>query len=396
MDCKNFPKLNELKTYQEFIIKSKYPSFYNYLMNNVVGRKWIEKLYCYYHGVKELPLCKTCGSPVNFINMKYGFRKYCCRQCCFKDSEWIETRNKTNFEKYGVSNLFQSKELRKKMEETWLKKYGVDNPNKNKEIHKKAEQTCLQKYGTTNPFASDEIKEKIKQTNLKKYGVDNPNKCHLVREKINRTCLEKYGVENPSSLEKIKQKRKETCIKKFGVECSFQSKELRKKAEQTSMQKYGFPFYTQTEEYQIRANKTKKEKHTFNSSKIETVFMKWLDENNIEYDYQHNDNNYPFNCDFYFPKFNTYLEIQGFWAHGKHPYNPNDCEDIKMLNSWINKPNRSYKQAIETWTIKDPLKRKIAKENNIKLIEVFNPTLDKLINEVTKFKTTPSEQSSFF
>lgn len=41
-----------------------------------------------------------------------------------------------------------------------------------------------------------------------------------------------------------------------------------------------------------------------------------------------------------------------------------------------NKQNSRYYAMIETWSIKDPLKRKIAKENNLNYIEFWN------INEV--------------
>ena len=58
------------------------------------------------------------------------------------------------------------------------------------------------------------------------------------------------------------------------------------------------------------------------------------------------------------------------WTHGKHPFNKND---IELLETWKKKAEKSnfYKKAIYTWTISDPLKRKTAKDNNLKYLEIF-------------------------
>lgn len=379
----NFPKIEELTAYQENAIRYKYPDFHKHILT-CTGKSWIEKLYCYYHNITEIPTCKMCGNEVKFINMALGYRIYCSKKCCYEDPEIVNKRSITNLAKYGGRSPFASEKIKEKIKQTNLKKYGVENPNQNKEIHEKAEQTCLKKYGVTNPFASEEVKNKIKQTNLTKYGYENPNKNIKIREKIENTCLQRYGYKNPSSNKNIKQKRKETCLNEFGYEYSLQSPELRKKGEETSLKKYGKRFYTQTQEYQDRANKTKKEKHTFNSSKIEKQFIEWLKCNNINFEYQHKDIRYPFNCDFYFPDYDVYLEIQGWWGHGKHPFNSRSDYDKKILEKWKSNIKNSYKQAIETWTVKDPYKRKVAKKNCIELIEVFSPTLDKLMNIINE------------
>lgn len=377
----NFPKLEDLKAYQENAIRYKYPDFYKHVLT-CVGRTWLEKLYCYYHNAHEIPVCKTCGHEVNFINMSLGFRTYCSKRCCYNDREWVDKRNETNLKKYGSKGPSSSPEVKEKMKQTCLRKYGCENPNQNKEIHKKAEQTCLRRYGAANPFASTEIKEKIKRTNLKKYGCVSPAQNEKVKEKYENTCIERYGCKNPSSNENIKQKRKETCLKMFGYEYSFQSPTLRRKGEETSLKKYGERFYSRTQEYQDRARKTKKERHTFNSSKLEKQFIEWLTTNNINFDYQHHDDKYPFNCDFYFPDKNIYLEVQGYWGHGPHPFNPRSKRDKDTLEKWKSSDKKAYECAIKTWTVKDPHKRQVAKKNGINLVEVFHPTLDKLINVV--------------
>ena len=81
---------------------------------------------------------------------------------------------------------------------------------------------------------------------------------------------------------------------------------------------------------------------------------------------------YGFFCDFYIDDINTYIEIQGTWSHGPHPYNPNNIDDQKLLEYWKTKTSLYYKRSIKGWTIDDPLKRKIAKENNLNYLEFFN------------------------
>lgn len=80
---------------------------------------------------------------------------------------------------------------------------------------------------------------------------------------------------------------------------------------------------------------------------------------------------YPFPCDFYISELDLYIEYQGFWTHGKHPFNINDQEDKLKLLEWKNKNTKMYNCAINTWTIRDPLKRKTAKENNLNWVEFF-------------------------
>lgn len=60
--------------------------------------------------------------------------------------------------------------------------------------------------------------------------------------------------------------------------------------------------------------------------------------------------------------------------HGKKPFEPNNKSDLKILKKWNIQAKTSvyYKQAIYTWTIRDPLKRTIAKERKLNWIEFFS------------------------
>ena len=205
-------------------------------------------------------------------------------------------RVKTTIEKYGVSNVAQSKDVYEKMLETNLKKYGVEHPQCLESQKEKVKKTNLERYGTTNGkvlkpkvdkhkkerkikvpkvkdtrkghyynngiitrkikegdvipdgfvrgmLLSDELKKnrsaKAKETFIKKYSVDNPAKSKEVLVKIQKTNLDRYGVECSAQSEVVKEKIKATNLKKYGVEYSFQAEEVKDKIKATSLERYG-------------------------------------------------------------------------------------------------------------------------------------------------------------
>ena len=66
-----------------------------------------------------------------------------------------------------------------------------------------------------------------------------------------------------------------------------------------------------SKELQEKTNKTKKLNHSFNSSKIETIYKnKLIEKFGIEdVIYQYMDERYPFNCDFYIKSLDLFIEI---------------------------------------------------------------------------------------
>ena len=205
-------------------------------------------------------------------------------------------RIKTTLEKYGVSNVAQSKDVYDKVLETNLKKYGVKHPQTLESQKEKVKKTNLERYGTTNgkvlkpkvdkpkkekkvkspkikdtrkghyynngvitrkikdgdaiPYGfvkgmllSDELKQKrsskAKETFLKKYGVDNPAKSKEVLAKMQKTNLEKYGVEYSAQADVVKEKVKKTNLERYGVEYSFQADLVKGKIKATNLDRYG-------------------------------------------------------------------------------------------------------------------------------------------------------------
>lgn len=117
------------------------------------------------------------------------------------------------------------------------------------------------------------------------------------------------------------------------------------------------------------------------SSKVEIDFYKYLI-NTFSFenvDPQHYDDQYPYSCDFFIPGLNLYIEIQGSWTHGKHPFNPGDKKDNEKLNYWKSKDSEYYNNAIYTWTDLDVRKRACARDNHLNYLEIFSNNIEDCI-----------------
>lgn len=114
---------------------------------------------------------------------------------------------------------------------------------------------------------------------------------------------------------------------------------------------------------------TKKKNNSFNVSKDEEqLYESLLKENKTKTIYRnYKCDRYPFYCDFYIKEDDLFIELNAHWTHGGKPFNEEDPECIKQLNEWKEKAKTSkfYENAIETWTVRDVKKQKVAKENNL-------------------------------
>jgi len=414
----------------EKYIKTHFPDIYTEIVSFTKfpeNFKFAQKLYHYLNNDCELRLgiCCECGKRCGFINSITGYRIYCSNRCASISTKIKEKKRQTCLERYGKESFSQTSEYKEKYKHACLDRYGVEYPLQDKKIREKQKQTCLGRYGGENHTNRD----KARQTCLEKYGVENPSQTDEYREKYKRTCLERYGVENPFQLEEFKEKQKQTCLEKYGTKHAFQNKEVQEKQKQTCLERYGvenysqaddyiekfretcldrygaeYPLqnkeiqekqkqtclerygvdhYTQTDEYKEKAYQTKKANNSFNSSKIEEQLKEYFDLNNINYIYQYRSELYPFNCDFYFPDKDLYVEIQGSWTHGGHPFTGSE-EDMSNLKRWRSKNTTYYDNAIEVWTIGDVKKREVAKRNNLNHLEIFSCDFDTCVSELSK------------
>ena len=343
----------------------------------------------------------------------------------------LERRANSYKAKTGYDHPIHNPEAKQKQQETIQKHYGVDNPMKSSEVREKAKQTCLERYGVDHPSKNPEIStkmkesikaflsieenlnrrtEQIRQTRQERYGDPNFTNRELTkqtkqerygdpnfnnREKAKQTCLERYDTINVSQDFNIKDKKKATFQEHYGVDCSFQAEEVKEKIKQTCLERYGTFHYTKSSEYkdkfkdenfvkkiQEKIYQTKKSHNSFNSSKPEELIHLLLLEKfpNCKRWYKE-DSRYPFECDFYIPSLDLFIEINFHWTHGFHPYNPQDPKDLETVKAWevkakeLNfkgKPKYLYKKALEIWTERDVYKREIAKSNYLNYLEFFN------------------------
>lgn len=222
-----------------------------------------------------------------------------------------------------------------------------------------------------------DFKSKKEQIYLKKYNVKNPSQLEEVKTKKKNTCLNNYGVENPSQSDTIKDKKKTTCLNRYGVD-SYTKSEGYKKLFNKEFVKH----------QQEQSNKTKKKNHTFNTSKLEDNVASWLRENNFNFERQYRSEEYPFNCDFYLNDYNLYIEIQGSWTHGNHPFDKDNEDDINIIKLWDIKKfeHPYYSYALNVWTIKDVHKRQIAKKNKLNFLETgWNNSIECITKDIQNY-----------
>lgn len=296
------------------------PNIKHYLMTLYDGiESWKEGIYAIRYGITEHPVCAYCGKPVSFRMSGKYYPKHCSFECQGLDNNVQEKRKETLRKLYGVEYNFQRDDVKKKIEDKMLEKYGnrkffASDYAKSDEFRKLKEEGCLKKYGTKYYVHSNEYKERIPE----------------IQKKVQETMIKRYGVNS----------------------------------------------YPKTKEYLEKEYKTKKKNHTFSSSKPEEEMYKQLCDifgvDNIKRQYKCD--RYPWNCDFYIIPKDLFIELQGFYTHHTHPFDPNNVDDQNKL---ADLKRRNYRNVICGWTVRDPMKRNKAKENNLNYIEFFdyNPNL---------------------
>ena len=397
INCKKLSS-NYLQNHKELLeyMLNRYSD--NYTINNIS-----EIVYRIKHNIIFKPTC-ICGNPLKYYSFGKGYQKHCCPKCAANDLQVKEKVKYTSRLKYGTDYANQSETVKKKIEKSNIERYGVKNVFQSNDIKEKIKQTNIKKYDVEYPAQNNDIRQKQKYTNFKRYGQECFNKC-----KNKQTILEKYNVENIMQLQAVKEKQQNTMLKRYNQPTSWNNGILREKQYQTCIQKYGHKCYSQTNEFkqwnsnhmklaetQQKILNTKRKNKSFHSSKIEQQFKEYLEQyfpNDFEYQYR--SELYPFNCDFYIKSLNLYIEIQGDWRHGFHPFdtnNENDLNRLKRLKELEyeklcikNQKKTDYTNAINIWTIRDPEKRLYVKNNNLNLLEIFSNNINECIDVLNTY-----------
>lgn len=356
------------------------------------------------YNIEVRPVCVICGKPVKFLNGKKNqlFNKTCCKE----HANMLDGITVKKVLKDIYSDVNKKQEINNKIRETCLLKYGDEHYSN----RIKARETCLQRYGVTSPLKSEIFKQKSRETCLQKYGVEYTGQIPEKIEKTHKVCLEKYGVDSVFKVQKFRNQSLDTCIKKYAsneddinsIVNIGQLKYIKDKIKNTCLEKYGVenPMQTQyyknlissilsSNEIQEKIYNTKLLNNSFNISYQEDVCFELLKYKYSDCIRQYKSELYPFNCDFYIPSLDLYIEYNGSHYHHYHPFDINDDNDLNELNRLKEKAENSnahkngkksqYDNIIYTWTILDSKKRNIAQQNNLNYIEFWN------INEVKEW-----------
>lgn len=396
-----------------------------------------QKLYHFLHNDHELKLgtCPTCGKRCKYISFNKGYSLHCSSKCNLLDGSTFIKQRETMYKKYNSYHYCQSNEFKEKIKSKHNSKIIIyskeeafeiitSQPNGNIELKcfkKKFPELYKEILSLSFPenfkwtqklyhyFNNDyELKLGIcpacdKRCKFKTFNIGYTKYCSITcnTSSLMKTQQIKEIWKNKSQ-EEINEhfrKNKEIKLLKYdnpnynNIEQGLKTKEERygdrnfnnrPQAIKTCQEKYHANSWFETDEFKSsnwldKVYETKRKNNSWNISKIEKDFEQYLKENNINYIYQYKSDLYPFNCDFFISDYDLYIEIQGYWSHGKHPFDKNNTEDIELLNKWKSKNTKLYNQSIYVWTELDVKKRNIAKENKINYLEIFSYNIKEVI-----------------
>lgn len=282
--------------------------------------------------------CLECGKPTSYHGMIRGYSKFCRCGCSSKN-----------------------KDVQSKSKQTSLKRYGTEYPMQCEKIKNKSKETNLEKYGSEYYFSGDEGKQKIKDVLIEKYGVDNSYKIDIIAEKREKVLVEKYGKSKPLGNKEVQNKIKQINLEKYGTISPMSATRDTIKVDMDVLPK---------EKWQT----TRVSNGTWNSSSEEEIIYNELVKIFKDVKRQYKSELYPFRCDFYIPAIDTYIEYNGFFTHGGHPFNKDNQDDVERAKMLLEKgkEHQLYNTAHEVWTQSDPHKVETARKNKIKLLVFYN------------------------
>lgn len=221
----------------------------------------------------------------------------------------------------------------------------------------------MRRYGCLNPSQSQEIQRHKKETCIKKYGTEHHISSSVVREKAHK----KWNSNSPLTNKDVSKKAQDTCIERYGSRSYLGSEENKRRYEDPSF----------VNAWLKKQYATKEANRTFNSSRDEDTLFTILEA--LYKDVKRNyceDHRYPFNCDFYLPSVDVFIELNRYMTHGDHPFDENDPDDLKDLESLQEKASRYnrknlYQAKIDIWTKRDFLKIETAKRNRLRYVVIY-------------------------
>lgn len=221
-----------------------------------------------------------------------------------------------------------------------LERYGDCNYNN----RDKARDTCVEKYGVDNPFKDT---ENIKQSYINKLGVEHPMKREDIKQKV---------ITHTDQKQKIKKSRETYFIKTGydnpGKDPRCIAKMLRSKIEHGVYDSPG------TSQLERRLEKIL-------TRKFKTVISKYRDPRYTR------STGYQYECDFYIPSEDLFIELNAHPSHYKHPYLFDEKADSDLYKKLSTSTRTWDKVLLETWSVRDVEKRESALQHSLNFIELY-------------------------
>ena len=223
--------------------------------------------------------------------------------------------------------------------------------------------------GTSCSAKAPEVVEKKKETQFKHWGTRNCYDSSIYQNHLKETL----GVSFHTQRKEIKEKRKQTLLEHYGTTKIHNLTEIKEKTKTTNIEKYGYENPMQSPEIKNKKFQTTKDNNSFQggTSKQELIIRDYLKQYFPDLIWQYKSEEYPFNCDFYIPKINLYIEFNGSVYHHGHFFDNTDENDNIELAKLKKKNTKFYDNIIKIWTITDPMKKQWVENNNIKMVWIW-------------------------
>ena len=386
----NYTKLNPSRTYSKYIEKH-YDEIHttleyldSYAYDSTISLQ--EKLFLICNDLHAPLNCVVCGNPVKFLSYVNGYAKHCCKKCsCVdphnKDSYRASIRHKQlkrnpelgcdlsyHNEKadYYISKLFilSSGEFdgnKCNLEKRWCQK------------HRDYVDYIVNRYSDSSDISENVYRIVHHLEERPKCAVcGKPTKYINFIKGYSNTCSHKCAHNTKEYHETFKA----SMNGKYGADYTLQSETLRNKCYSTFSNRIKSGYYD--------GGKSDVSSYTSDKERLVYDVLKPLYPDILQYykdeRYSNPRNGRRWECDFYIPSLDLFIEVQGFRTHGDHPYNKKSEEDaqtVKKLNDEYLSGKKFSNGILYTWTKVDPYKRYIAKKNNLKYLELFPKDLTK-------------------
>lgn len=283
-----------------------------------------------------------------------------------KQSEHLERQQRVQKE------LCENKEAQEKksatLKQTWQTKDRQEHGEKVKQGQK--EHNAIEKISEASieHWKSDEYRNKVIAGLSKAWTSEKCNRHSIILTNTYKSSDIRQNVSTAvtEALAKPEIKAKH----KAGIRRALETEQMHIKLSESARLAYE----QKKEQILQKRNETKRRNNSFHTSKPEAAAKLLLEKAFPDVQYQYRSKEYPFNCDFYVPSLDLYIELNYHWTHGPKPYDENDIECQERLQHLMEKAktSRFYQNAIDVWTGLDVRKRQCVVKNNLNYLAFYS------------------------